>query len=166
MAKITALIYVHAAQVQRLGRTLDSLRPCDQVLVINQDSNKEVESIGESHGAEVLAGIPGVSLGAYLVNARHDWLLAVSPCEELSQELQHAIEQWKQEGDHEDVVGFSVPISQQSENRWRSGPPETRLVNRNKVNWTGELPTASLKAPLLNGNLLRFQNHHQSQKNP
>lgn len=157
MAKITALIHVHDEEIPGLGRALDSLRPCDQILVVNHDRDKKVERIASRHGAEALTGILGVSPGAYLVNAKYDWLLALRPSEMLSERLQNSLELWKHEGEHEDASAFSVSISEESGAGWRACTPETRLVNRKKVNWTGEIPPSHLKAPQLKGDLLRFR---------
>ena len=40
MPKISALLHTHNDAL-RLGRVLDSLRPCDEVLVIDEDSEDD-----------------------------------------------------------------------------------------------------------------------------
>jgi glycosyltransferase involved in cell wall biosynthesis len=52
MLRISAL--VHAKNdAQRIGRALESLRPCDEVLVIDHDSEDETVKIARDHGATV-----------------------------------------------------------------------------------------------------------------
>jgi len=157
MAKITALIHAHNGDASYLDRALSSLRVCDQVLVVNHGSVKQVEEVARQHGATVLEGIPGVSPGAYLVNAQHDWLLCLRPSEALSQPLTAALQQWKDTDDHEQAKAFSVALQEQTENGWSPRPPEARLVNRTKVNWIGEIPQTDPHALQLAGDLLHFR---------
>jgi hypothetical protein len=156
MAKITALIHARNQDASRLERSLASLKACDQVLVVNYHSSTEVEDVTRARGATALASIPGVSPGAYLVNASHDWVLCLYPFEELSQALTSSLRHWKDAGDHEDLNAVSVAIREEMESGWINRPPETRLVNRNRVNWTGDIPPYDARAPLLSGELLRY----------
>jgi len=39
---------------------------------------------------------------------------------------------------------------------WKELAPETRLVNRDKINWTGDLPPTSSVLDQLEGDLLQF----------
>src|SRR5215813_4464897 len=53
--KITALI--HAQDNERsLGRALDSLRPCDEVIVVDHGSKHETAKVAREHGAKVISG--------------------------------------------------------------------------------------------------------------
>ncbi len=152
--KITALIHAYA-DAGRLGRTLDSLRPCDQVVVVTHGDDDETQRIARQHGAYVKAGVAGVSGGAYLVDAAHDWILCLRPDEALSEALEASLFEWKTK-DPGAVIGFSVSIRQETASGWKSCPPETRLVNRERINWTSELPPNDPEAPLLVGDLLRL----------
>ncbi len=157
MAKITALLHAHNGDARHLGRSLASLRVCDQVLVINHDCAKEVQEIALQHGAVALEAIPGVSPGAYLVNAKHHWLLCLRPSEELSEPLAAALQHWKDTDDHDDAKAFSVSLQEETETGWSPRPPETRLLNRKKINWIGEIPPTDPHAPHLAGDLLHFR---------
>ena len=86
MPKITALIHTSNDGL-RLGRALDSLRACDQVIVVDHGSADNTEKIARSHGAEFKSGIPGVDRGTYAVDADHDWILCLCPNESLSEPL-------------------------------------------------------------------------------
>jgi hypothetical protein len=151
---ITALIHAHA-DAGRLGRSLESLRPCDQVVVILHGDDEPTHKIAREHGATVKAAVEGVSSGAYLVDAANDWILCLRPDEALSEALEAALFEWKRHGPPE-VMGFSINIRQETASGWQACPPETRLVNRERINWTGEFPPNDPGAPRLGGDLLRF----------
>ncbi len=154
MPKITALIHAHS-DAARIGRLLDSLRPCDQVLVITH-ADDDTQKIAREHGATVKPGVQGVAAGVYLVDAANDWLLCLRPDEALSEALEAALFQWK-DSDPGDALAFSVALREETPSGWKSCPPESRLVNRNRVNWTTELPPSDPAAPTLSGDLLRFR---------
>ncbi len=155
MPKITALIHTKN-DAQRIGRAIESLRPCDEVLIVDHGSEDETRHNARHHGATVITGVPGVDHGTYLVDARHDWILCLRASEALTEGLEAALFEWK-EGDAGDVNGYSVPVRVEEENGWTTLPPETRLVNRNRLNWTTDLPPNDPKAPQLHGDLLRFR---------
>jgi glycosyltransferase involved in cell wall biosynthesis len=153
--KITALI--HAQDNERsLGRTLDSLRPCDEVIVVDHGSKDETVKVAREHGAKVISGVPGVDRGAYAQDARNQWILCLQPQEALAEELEASLFEWT-EAEHEDgSLGFNVAIREQNGAGWKSLTPEMRLANRKQINWTGDLPPANPKAPKLAGDILRI----------
>src|SRR5215467_10786173 len=71
-----------------IGRVLDSLRPCDEVVVVDHGSRDETVKIAREHGARVITGVPGVDRGAYAQDARHQWILCLLPQEALAEELE------------------------------------------------------------------------------
>jgi len=156
MAKITALIHTLNDGL-RLGRALDSLRACDQVIVVDHGSTDNTERVARDHGAEFKQGIPGVDRGAYSVDAGHDWILCLRPNESVSEPLEAALFEWKSK-DHDDVGAFNVRLREESASGWKNSGPETRLVNRKNINWTGDLPPTTTVHEVLNGDLLQF--HH------
>lgn len=152
--KITALIHAHDDGA-RLGRLLDSLRPCDEVLVIAHKADEETQRVAREHGATMKPAVAGVGLGTYLVDTHHDWVLCARPNEALSEGLEAALFEWKNK-DPGDVMAFSIRVREEGESGWKICPAETRLVNRKRLNWTGELPPNDPNAPTLSGDLLRF----------
>jgi glycosyltransferase involved in cell wall biosynthesis len=153
--KISALI--HACDNERsLGRALDSLRPCDEVIVVDHNSNDDTAKIAREHGARVIAGVPGVDRGAYSQDARNQWILCLLPQEALAEELEAALFEWS-EAEHEEAqMGFNMAIREQNGAGWKSLPPEMRLANRQQINWTGDLPPSNPNAPALAGYILRI----------
>ena len=51
--KITALIHT-CDNALSLGRALDSLRPCDEVIVVDHGSRDETVKVAKEHGAKVI----------------------------------------------------------------------------------------------------------------
>jgi hypothetical protein len=154
MPKITALLHCHR-QPEPLARALETLRACDEVLVINHEPDADTERVARQHGAIVKAGVPGVSLGTYLVDAAHDWILCLKPTETLSEELEAALLDWKQQ-DHDAAHSFAINVRLQQNGGWQQSGRHTRLVNRTHVNWTEELPHDQDGAQVIPGDLLEI----------
>jgi glycosyltransferase involved in cell wall biosynthesis len=154
MPKITALIHTNNDGL-RLGRALDSLRACDQVIVIDHGSNDNTEKVARDHGAEFKKGIPGVDRGAYAVDARHDWVLCLCANESLSEPLEASLFEWK--SNEHDSAAFNFRVKEETQEGWKNGGAETRLVNKTKINWTGGLPPTTSVNDVITGEILRFQ---------
>ncbi|HWR15227.1 MAG TPA: glycosyltransferase [Terriglobales bacterium] len=156
MPKISALIHTNNDGL-RLGRSLDSLRACDEIIVIDHGSSDNTEKIAKEHGAEFKTGIAGVDKGTYAVDASNDWILCLGANESLSEGLEAALFEWKN-AEHEKAVGFNVRVREENGSGWKEIGPETRLVNRKKLNWTGDLPPTTTVNDLIHGDILRFHN--------
>ncbi len=167
MAKITALIHTHN-DGERIGRALESLRACDEVLVIDHASTDETAKLAKEHGATVKEGVPGVNPGVYAIDARHDWILCLLPTESVGEGLEASLFEWKHRReealDHDEKdkqagwersVGFQV--REETAEGWKELGAHTRLVNRKKISWPGHLPSDEPDAEIIPGHLLRFQ---------
>jgi glycosyltransferase involved in cell wall biosynthesis len=155
MAKITALIHTLNDGL-RIGRTLDSLRSCDQVLVIDHGSNDNTEKVARDHGAKIKKGIPGVDYGTYAVDSSNEWILCLCANESISEELEASLFEWKGQ-EHENDVGFNFRIREEDNGTWSVHDPETRLVNKCKINWTGDLPPTTTVHDEIKGYILKFK---------
>lgn len=153
MSKITALIHVSNNE-QSLGRALDSLRPFDEVIVVDHNSHDESLKVAREHGARIVKGVQGVDHGAYVQDAHHDWIFCLLPSESLGDDLEASLHEWKQLEPAGDVVGYNVRVREQNGMGWKSLAPQTRLVNRKQINWTGDLPPDVPNAPALWGHLI------------
>lgn len=156
MPKISALIHTHN-DAHRIGRTLDSLRPCDEVLVIDNASNDDTQKIAKEHGATIKQAITGVEPGAYAIDTRHEWVLCICPGEALSDALEASLHEWEDADPDPDTPGYSFSVRENVDGNWLPTTPEMRLVNRNRVNWTGEVPPNADRATPLQGDLLKFR---------
>jgi hypothetical protein len=154
MPKISALIHA-SNDASRLGRLLESLRPCDQVLIIDNASDESIEKVAHEYGADLRKSVPGVPPGAYSMDAIHEWILCLLPNESLSESLETSIFYWK-EGDPKREDTFAMTVREEKEGRWSERPSEVRLINRCCMNWTGKLPPNLENAFVLTGHLLRF----------
>ncbi|HSE48511.1 MAG TPA: hypothetical protein VLA96_04825 [Terriglobales bacterium] len=157
MPKISAILHAHNDEL-RIGRALDSLRPCDEIIVVDHDSSDETLKVARKHGASVKKGLPGVEPGAYVMDARNDWILCLQPNEALSEALETSLLEFKDRSDDEEpATCYNVAIREEDGAGWRTLPAETRLANRSRVNWTGQTPPPMEGAPALAGELMRFQ---------
>lgn len=154
MPKITALLHTKN-DGQRLGRTLQSLRPCDEVLVIDDCSDDDTAKVAREYGATLKTAIPGVTAGAYAMDANNEWILCLYPNESLSDDLEAALFEWK-ETDPDGTACYNVPIREESSYGWQKNPPQVRLFNRTKINWIGDMPEDPSCDAMLTGDLLRF----------
>lgn len=150
MLRLTALIHTHNDEL-RLGRALESLRPCDELLIFDHGSHDRTSAVAREYGGRVLA-----AAGASLALAQHDWILLLLPTEALSEALEASLFEWKL-GEPAAGSAFSLSVREQAGSEWLSHPPTTRLLNRRARSWSGRLPTDDPQAQLLSGDLLRFQ---------
>ena len=164
MLRITALVHTKN-DAQRIGRALDSLRPCDEVLVIDHESEDETAKIARDHGAKVKKAVPGVEDGTYALDATHDWVLCILPCEALSEGLEASLLSWKHQFDGKEkteeppkVSALAFHLRRETGQGWEPGPAQTRLVNRRVINWTSKLPPEANGSVVLPGDLLHFRN--------
>jgi len=155
MPKFTALLRTHNDAL-RLGRALQSLRPCDEVLIIDDASDDGTADVAREYGAIFKSAIFGVSPGAYAMDSTHEWIFCLRPNESLSDDLEAALLAWKEQQPEESVACYRVPIREENGNGWQNRPPEVRLINRNRINWIGEMPPNQSDCAVLGGDLMCF----------
>jgi glycosyltransferase involved in cell wall biosynthesis len=153
--KISALIHT-CDSARSLGRALDSLRPCDEVIVVDHGSKDKTVKVAQEHGAKVIHGVLGVGHGAYAQDARNPWILCLLPQEALAEELEASLFEWTEAEHDGDQMGFSMAIREQNGAGWKSLEAEMRLANRKQINWTGDLPPVNPKVPTLAGHIVRI----------
>lgn len=150
MPQLTALIHTHNDEL-RLGRALESLRPCDELLIFDHGSEDGTAAVAREYGAGVLA-----ATDADLCRAKNDWILCLLASEALSEGLEASLFEWKL-AEHAASCAFSVAVREQAGDEWLSHPSTTRLLNRQARHWKGPLPPDDPQAQLLAGDLLRFR---------
>ena len=150
MPHLTALIHTHNDEL-RLGRALESLRPCDELLIFDHGSEDRTTAVAREYGARILP-----AAGASVILAQHDWILCLLPTEAVSEGLEASLFEWKL-GEPASECAFSVAVREQAGSEWLSHPPTTRLLNRRARPWSGRLPADDPQAQLLCGDLLRFR---------
>lgn len=131
-----------------LGRCLDSIAFCDEIIVIDIDSQDDTAAVAEERGADVVrhAYVPIAEAARVTVapQARHDWLLVVDPDEQVPQALADEVRRVLPTiGD--DVAAVDAPRQYYFAGRplrgtvW-GGPNRRRLlVRRSAVELTGAI---------------------------
>ncbi|HEV7553573.1 MAG TPA: glycosyltransferase [Candidatus Angelobacter sp.] len=157
--KISALIHT-CDNARSLGRALDSLRQCDECIVVDHGSRDETVKVAKEHGANVINAVPGVSNGAYAQNARNQWILCLLPHEVIAEDLEASLLEWTDAEQDPNQIGFNMAIREQNGAGWKPLDAEMRLANRKQINWIGDLPPSNPQLPSLAGDILRIPDEH------
>jgi hypothetical protein len=159
MPPFTALLHTKNDGL-RLGRALEMLVPCAEILIVDHDSLDATRRIAREYGARIVVADRNANANHYLDLARLDWILCMQPGESITEGLQASLFEWS-ELPSRGVVGvgsaFSVFVREQTGESWLHSPsPETRLIPRSWTQWQGLLPAPEPSAIALEGELLRF----------
>jgi glycosyltransferase involved in cell wall biosynthesis len=161
MPAITALLHARNDAL-RLGRALETLLPCDEIVVVDHGTNYATRRIAREYGARVVPAKANVTPSQCLHFARHDWILCLEPRESLTETLSASLFEWKAEWNPASqtvpkTTAFSVLLREETPHGWQLNPtPQTRLVPRSWSHWQDLLPAPDPSAIPLEGALLRF----------
>jgi hypothetical protein len=157
MPSITALVHTHNDGV-RLGRTLETLHPCDDILVVDHGSADDTLRVAREYCATIRMAESGEPPGSHLHDARHAWIFVVLPSETLSEALEAALFEWKlsAEADLAGIGSYAVAVREETPEGWSAPRPNTRLVPRHWQRWDHKLPQHDPNGMMLQGDLLRF----------
>lgn len=165
MPAITALLHTQNDAL-RLGRALETLLPCDEILVVDHGSRDATRRIAREYGARVVETSDGAGPSQCLQFARCEWILCLDPRESLTEALAASLfewrSEWRSEGTPESrtspaTTPFSVYLREETADGWLENPtPQTRVVPRNWNQWKGLMPAPEPSAIALEGALLRF----------
>lgn len=121
-----------------LGRCLDALAFCDELIVIDVESEDDTVAVAEAHGARVVphrfVAIAEAARVTVAPQARHDWILVVDPDEELPPALADEVAELLP-GMPDDVAAVDAPRQYYFAGRplrgtvW-GGPNKRRLLVR------------------------------------
>lgn len=159
MPPITALLHTENDAL-RLGRALETLYPCDDILVVDHNSRDATVRVAREYGARVVAARPGAPADRYLRSARPGWILCLDPRESLTESLAASLYEWKSESLHASdpaAPAFSIFLREETAQGWVEVPAaQTRLVPLTWSLWQGKFPGHEPSALALEGELLRF----------
>ena len=161
MPSITAVLHTHDDAL-RLGRALETLYPCDQIVVVDHGSEDATLGVAYQYGASVISSRPGAGPGDYvrMVASNPDrpvWAFCLDPHESISEKLAASLFEWKSEPLSAQVPAFSVYVREETAQGWVEVPSaQTRLVPPDWSRWQGMLPAPDSSATPLEGELLRF----------
>ena len=161
MPSITALVHTENDAL-RLGRCLETLYPCDNILVVDHGSRDATVQVAREYGARVVAAEPGAAPDHYLRFVGQGWILCLDPRESLTENLAASLFEWKSEwkstpGDAPGNSAFSVSLREETTHGWIGVPAaQTRLVPQTWNRWVHGFPLDVPSAISLEGELLRF----------
>jgi glycosyltransferase involved in cell wall biosynthesis len=163
--KISATIITFNEE-RNISRAIESLRCCDEILVLDSGSNDRTAEIASNLGARVIeASWHGYAAQKNIAMdlAANDWIFSIDADESLSEALEAEIWQIKKAGPKFD--GYTVPRLAQYMGRWimHGGwypDRKIRLFNKQRAQWVGEFVHETVKITgsigHLNSNLLHF----------
>ncbi len=163
--KIAATI-ITLNEERNIARAMESLRCCDQVVVLDSGSVDRTVELASNLGAKVVEqSWPGYANQKNRAAdfADHDWILSLDADEALSEGLEGEIWNLKKKGPTFDA--YTMPRLAQYMGRWilHSGwypDRKVRLYNRHKAKWVGDFVHESVKVEgtvgHLESNLLHF----------
>jgi glycosyltransferase involved in cell wall biosynthesis len=140
--KISAAIITFNEE-RNVSRVIESLRCCDEIIVVDSGSTDRTTEVAAKHGARVLEspwrGYAGQKNFAS-ERCTHDWVLSLDADEALSEALEGEIWQIKKNGPQFDA--YTMPRLAQYLGRWilHSGwypDRKVRLFDRRRAEWVG-----------------------------
>lgn len=163
--KISATIITYNEE-RNLPRAIESLRCCDEIVIVDSGSTDRTVEIAERFGARVLEanwrGYAGQKNYAS-DQAQNDWVLSIDADEALSEDLEGEIWSLKKNGPECDA--YTVPRLAQYLGKWilYSGwypDRKIRLFDRRKARWVGDYVHESVictgRIGEMQGNLLHY----------
>jgi hypothetical protein len=164
MPAITALLHTEN-DVLRLGRCLETLYPCDEILIVDHVSRDGTVQLAREYGARVFevkshaksAAGAETPIPAEIRTLLRGWILCLNPRESLTESLAASLFEWKSEWAVPSRAVFSVFLRQETTEGWVQNPaPQTRLVPSDWNRWQAGFPMSEPSALALQGELLSF----------
>ncbi len=136
---------------RKIARAIESLRCCDEILVVDSGSTDRTVEIAQKLNARVVdSPWYGYSKQKNLAAAQaaNDWILSLDADEALSEALEAEIWQLRKKGPEYDA--YTMPRMAQYLGRWilHSGwypDRKVRLYDRNRATWVGEFVHESVE---------------------
>jgi glycosyltransferase involved in cell wall biosynthesis len=155
MPRISAILQTHNDAL-RVGRTLETLHPCDEILIVDHDSTDRTVRIARDWGCRICDS--NFSVADAAASARHDWLLLLNPTESITEGLEATLFEWRLRPVEEvrTIPACSISVRHETASGWSDGRPETRLIPKTWNRWMGLMPSSDPQALLLEGDLLSF----------
>jgi glycosyltransferase involved in cell wall biosynthesis len=154
MPRLSALLHTFN-DAMILGRALETLYPCDEILIVDHGSRDATLHVAHEYGARTIPFSADIPPGQFLQFTHSDWILCLEPRESLTEALAASLFEWKLGNERAQV--FNIFLREESTEGWIDLPaPQTRLVPKTWSRWQGWLPAHDPSASSLEGRLLRF----------
>ena len=149
--RISATIITYNEE-RNIARVIESLRCCDEIVVVDSGSSDRTCELAEKLGARVIdSPWPGYAKQKNLAaeKAANDWILSVDADEAISEGLEAELWHIKKQGPEFDA--YTMPRMAQYLGKWilHSGwypDRKVRLYHREKATWRGDFVHESLHA--------------------
>lgn len=159
MVPIRALVHAHNDAL-RIGRCLETLYPCDEIVIVDHGSEDGTLQVAREYGARIVkaGGEGGVSADLWNTGpGRGEWVLCLDPSESLTESLAASLFEWKLGAVAESDSAYSVFLREETAEGWVDNPvAQTRLVSPSWQRWEGRFPQKEDSALVLEGELLKF----------
>ena len=161
MPSISALLHT-TNDAPRLGRALETLYPCAEILVVDHNSSDNTLRVAREYGARIVSvggkNASGNLQPSLLQSAAHDWIFCIDPREALTEALAASLFEWRGLPSKSMLANsFAIVLREETPTGWQElSAPQTRLVPRDWSRWQDHFPAHDPHAPLLTGELLRF----------
>ena len=166
MTPLSAVLITHNEE-RNLAAALESVRFCDEIVVVDSGSTDRTREIAETAGARVVRSEPWPGFVAQrnlaADAARHDWILAVDADERVTAELRDEIQALRAAGF--DRAGYRIPRVALYLGRWIRATDwypdaQLRLFDRTRGRWQGGLVHESVRVDGGVGRLRSELQHH------
>lgn len=163
--KISAVV-ITLNEERNIARAIESLRCCDEILVVDSGSSDRTCEVATRFGARVIVhSWPGYTRQKNFAAAaaRNDWILSLDADEALSEPLEGEI--WELKETRPRFDSYSAPRLAQYCGRWirHSGwypDRKVRLYRRDRAAWTGDYVHESVRVSspvgMLHGSILHY----------
>jgi cellulose synthase/poly-beta-1,6-N-acetylglucosamine synthase-like glycosyltransferase len=158
MRRLAAVVHTHDDGL-RLGRCLETLHPCDEILIVDHGSRDRTVAVARAYGAQVIAAGTGLSAGECLQSAAAEWVICLDPRESMTEGLAASLFEWKLSSSDSGALSraFSVFLREETAQGWREKSAAlTRIVPAGWQHWDRFFPAEDPGAQPLDGELLRF----------
>ncbi|HLV86543.1 MAG TPA: hypothetical protein VKV39_06160 [Candidatus Sulfotelmatobacter sp.] len=146
----------------RLGRCLETLYPCEEIVIVDHGSSDDTLHIARLYGCTVIrAGLnPSSELLHQLISplVGSGWTLCLEPCESLSEGLAASLFDWKLGGETS-LAGppRSAFLREETNAGWtEKSLAQVRLIPPGWNRWERQMPGHDESSVPLEGALLRF----------
>lgn len=156
MLQIAAVLHTHNDAL-RLGRCLETVYPCDEILIIDHGSTDGSLEVAREYGARIVGMKAGDSVPSYSGVTGAGWILCLDARESLTEALAASLYEWKLQAARPRASSFSILLREETSAGWIGhAAAQTRLVPVNWNRWNERFPADDPAAVVLQGEILRF----------
>lgn len=156
MPDLAALLHTYNDGL-RLGRCLETLYPCDEILIVDHGSTDQTLRIARQYGANIVPTKTGSPSETHPLRSNFRWILCLDPRESLTEGLAASLFELKSDSLAIETTAFAALLREETTDGWAHRPTvQTRLVPGLWNRWVGFFPAEEQSAPMLQGEILRF----------